>query len=109
MSKKTKASKGKKPSRFILAVYTGFTMPGIERKLTVDDQNKLAGVPVAVDDLVWDGDNEWRLNITDVHPLIVDGIRRQSDFDVTDISNDFDLGPVMVPEAEVESDHGRQG
>lgn len=69
---------------FTLVVYNR-QIPGVVRRLTVDDQNKLAGVPIARGDLQWDAANLWQLDCTNVHPRIIDLIKGMPDFDVVDV------------------------
>lgn len=85
-----------KAKGFTLVVYKD-QIPGVIRKLTVDNQNKMAGVPIAREDLQWDSSNNWQLDCTKVHPRIIEKIKETGDFDVIDVPAIEDDEPEDVP------------
>jgi hypothetical protein len=91
--------------KFTLCTYAT-QVPGIRRVLTIQDQQKMVGVPIKCSELVWDRSNNWRLDITDVHPLVIVEIRKLDDFDVSEISDDFSLDEVQSDDLDIDTSGG---
>lgn len=76
-------AESKTPSPVIrtVAKFTGFH--GTRRVLTKADQDKIAGVDKGVgkEDLVWEPGNS-KLDVTDVHPDVLDYIKSDAEFSV---------------------------
>lgn len=73
-----------KPETRTVAQFVGFH--GTRRILTVDDQNKLAGVEKGVGsaDLIWEPGNS-KLDVTDVHPEVLAYLKSDEEFKVTSV------------------------
>ena len=78
-------------NKYSIIVYK-IQIPGVIRKLTIEDQNHLVGgAPLARKELIWGSENLWQMYCDDsVHPAIVNAVGALKDFDVIEIDNDYD-------------------
>lgn len=77
--------KSKTPATRTVAQFTGFH--GAQRILTRADQNAIAGVTsgVGTADLVW-GVNNGKLDVTDVHPDVLEYLKSDPEFKITEVA-----------------------
>lgn len=61
------------------------------RHISAKDQNALVGTPVTKKALEWNAGNNWKLDVTDVHPDVVSYLRDEDElFNVHEVAVEVD-------------------